>query len=115
MPTWIRVKDRDTGHEYDLHEEDPRLRTDVVEVIKGYPANSSSTAQARAPKHRVDKAGQPVDVPRGEGDQDPPADVPPADEPPQDGLTPPADDPPGDDPAADKTTAGTSAKKRRSN
>lgn len=114
MPTWIRVRDRDTGHEYDLHEDDPRLGGDVVEVLKDYPANSSSTAQPRAPKHRVDLAGQPV-TPPGTGEQEPPAGEPPPDEPPLDGQTPPADEPPGDDSAADKTTAGTSAKKRRSN
>jgi hypothetical protein len=100
-PTWIRVKDRDTGHEFDLHEEDPRLGTSVVEVLKDYPANSSSTAQARPPKYRVDKAGQPV-TPTGQADID-------VDQ------VPATEQSAGDDPTGEQTTAGTSAKKRRNN
>ncbi|WBQ03023.1 hypothetical protein [Kribbella sp. CA-293567] len=151
-PTWIRVKDVDTGHEFDLHEEDPRLRGTAVEILKDYPENSSSTARARAPKFRVDKAGKPVGPTAdsgqadaaGSGEQPPegnppaeggagdPATSPPGDDVDADAVTddsppapvdhdqaegdaPPVEQPPGDDSADDKTTAGNSAKKRRSN
>jgi hypothetical protein len=139
-PTWIRVRDRDTGHEYDLHEESPLLGTAVVTVIEGYPEHSSSSAQPRPPKYRVDKAGQPItpaavdgehepavtdDAAKTEGDEPPavsgdndqaPEPAPPSDEPPPETDVPAGDQQTDGDapPADDQTTAGTSAKKRRS-
>jgi hypothetical protein len=58
MPTWVRCRDRETGHEFDLAPEDIRIADDSVEVLKDYPEVSGLTAQPRPPKHRVDKAGQ---------------------------------------------------------
>ena len=60
MPTWVRCRDRDTGHEYDLAENDLRVRTGRVEVITGYPTNSGTTARPRPAKHRTDKSGRPI-------------------------------------------------------
>lgn len=75
MPTWLRCRDRETGHEFDLAPEDIRIEQDTVEVLKEYPENSSATAQPRAAKHRVDKAGNPRPA-QPEGT--PPDDNPPA-------------------------------------
>jgi hypothetical protein len=60
VPTWVRCRDRDTGHEYDLAEKDLRVRTGRVEVLAGYPTNSGTTARPRPAKHRTDKSGRPV-------------------------------------------------------
>lgn len=60
MPEWVRCRDRDTGHEFDLSPEDIRVQDGSVEVLKDYPENASSTAQPRPAKYRVDKSGQPV-------------------------------------------------------
>lgn len=60
MPEWVRCRDRDTGHEFDLSPEDIRVQDGSVEVLKDYPENSGLTAQPRPAKYRVDKAGQPV-------------------------------------------------------
>lgn len=59
MPVWLRCRDKDTGHEFDLSPEDIRIADGSVEVLTDYPENSSSTARPRPAKHRVDKAGQP--------------------------------------------------------
>ena len=71
MPTWLRCRDRETGHEFDLAPEDIRIEEGTVEVLKDYPENSSETAQPRAAKHRVDKAGNPP--PEGTPPDNPPA------------------------------------------
>lgn len=60
MPEWVRCRDRDTGHEFDLSPEDIRVQDGSVEVLEDYPENASSTAQPRPAKYRVDKAGQPL-------------------------------------------------------
>lgn len=60
MPTWVRCRDRDTGHEYDLSDRDHRVRNNLVDVIKDYPPNTGSTARPRPAKHRTNKAGRPV-------------------------------------------------------
>lgn len=61
MPEWVRCRDRGTGHEFDLSPDDIRVLDGSVEVLKDYPENKGLTAQARAPKFRVDKAGKPAD------------------------------------------------------
>ena len=76
MPEWVRCRDRDTGHEFDLSPEDIRVQDGSVEVLEDYPENASSTAQPRPAKYRVDKAGQPLTAA--------PTDQPPADESPAD-------------------------------
>lgn len=58
MPTWLRCRDHDTGHEFDLHENDLRVRTGRVEVLEDYPPNTGSTARPRPAKHRTTKAGR---------------------------------------------------------
>jgi hypothetical protein len=58
MPTWVRCRDRDTGHEFDLHADDLRVTDGTVEVLTDYPENTGLTATPRPPKHRVDLAGQ---------------------------------------------------------
>lgn len=56
MSTWVRVRDKSTGHEYDLHVDDVRVREGRgVEVLKNYPPNE--TTRPRPPKHRVAKSG----------------------------------------------------------
>lgn len=69
MPTWVRCRDRETGHEFDLSPEDIRIADDAVEVLKDYPPNTGLTAQPRPAKHRVDKAGQPLTPPPDSADQ----------------------------------------------
>lgn len=70
MPTWIRVRDTNTGHEYDLRE-DAVPATPGVEVVAGYPTNSGPGARPRPAKHRTTKAGRPAgrtstDAPNGQ-------------------------------------------------
>lgn len=60
MPTWIRCRDPETRHEFDLHEEDVRLADGSVELVKGYPKHSGLTAQPRPPKYHVRKDGKPA-------------------------------------------------------
>lgn len=57
MPKWVRCRDRDTGHEYDLSPNDLRVRDGRVEVLEDYPPNQ--TDRPRRAKHRIDKAGRP--------------------------------------------------------
>lgn len=92
MPTWLRCRDRETGHEFDLAPDDIRIAEDTVEVLKGYPENAGLTARPRPAKHRVDKAGQPLSSPPDSAEQ-------------PDGAPAPDDNPP----------AVTSANTRRSN
>lgn len=48
---WVRVRDRDTRHEYDLREDDPRIGVSVDLVSKkAYPP----AHQARRPKYHID-------------------------------------------------------------
>lgn len=53
---YVRVKDRSTGHEYDVREDSPLLRKDRVERIKSdrYPPSP----RARRPKHHIKLAGR---------------------------------------------------------
>lgn len=64
---FVRVRDRDTGHQYDIPEGDPRIGV-LVELVNKphYPPSHF----ARRPKHHTDLAGRPVPrqpVPPGEG------------------------------------------------
>lgn len=69
MPEWVRCRDRDTGHEFDLSPEDIRVQDGSVEVLEDYPVNASSTAQPRPAKYRVDKAGQPLPTTQAPADE----------------------------------------------
>ncbi len=48
---FVRVRDNDTGHEYDVDESSPRIG-DTVTALDGYP----KSRQARPSKFRVDLA-----------------------------------------------------------
>lgn len=54
MTTFVRVRDRDTGHEYDVAEQAVDLA--AHEVLTNHPTSD----RARPAKHRTDKAGRPV-------------------------------------------------------
>lgn len=55
-PMWVRVRDRDTRHEYDLREDDPRIGVAVDRVSKkAYPP----AHQPRRPKYYLDLARRP--------------------------------------------------------
>jgi hypothetical protein len=69
MPEWVRCRDRDTGHEFDLSPEDIRVQDGSVEVLKDYPENSGLTAQPRPAKYRVDKSGQPASTVESTADE----------------------------------------------
>lgn len=58
MAAWVRCRDRDTGHEYDLASTDPRVRDGRVIVLEHYPSNLRNAA--RRAKHRVRKDGKRV-------------------------------------------------------
>lgn len=53
---FVRVKDKDTGHEYDVRA--GKVQPDLQTVVKDdlYPPSE----RPRAPKHNVTKAGRPV-------------------------------------------------------
>lgn len=53
MPTWVRVRDAVTGHEYDVAAE--TLPRDGLDPVKDYPENSGLTARPRPAKHRTTK------------------------------------------------------------
>jgi hypothetical protein len=57
MPTYIRVRDDTTHHEYDV---DARSLRPGMTPIDGYPANSGPGAKPRPAKHRVTKDGKPA-------------------------------------------------------
>lgn len=83
MPKWVRCRDRETGHEFDLQEQDIRIEENTVEVLKDYEPNESSTARPRPPKHRVGKDGLPYLNPKSppaESQSDQPEGVPAPDE-----------------------------------
>jgi hypothetical protein len=71
MPEWVRVRDKDTGHEYDVAPS--AVRDDAHEVLEDYPPNSGTTARPRPPKHRVDKDGKPATGARNSRNADPSA------------------------------------------
>jgi hypothetical protein len=55
---FVRVRDKDTGHEYDVWESS--LDPQAHKVIEGYPQSRT----ARPAKHRTTKAGKPA-IPSG--------------------------------------------------
>jgi hypothetical protein len=59
MPEFLRVRD-EQGNEFDLPSGHLLIRKKRVEVLEDYPANRGLTAQARAAKNRVNKAGKPA-------------------------------------------------------
>lgn len=65
MPTFIRVRDKSTGHTYDIDErsfrEDKHLK---INAPKQYPDLTGPGARPRPAKHRTDKAGQPATAPK---------------------------------------------------
>lgn len=74
MPKWIRVKDPETGHEFDVAPNNVLLKNGKVEELEDYPPNEGTNARPRATKYRVDKAGQPLssDADTGETETDTP-------------------------------------------
>lgn len=62
MQTFIRVRDRATGHQYDVDErafdEDTQIR---VSAPRTFPPVTGSRVSARPAKHHTTKAGQPAD------------------------------------------------------
>lgn len=58
MPTWVRVKDRATGHEYDVAESafNPDAHVKVNKPAQ-YPDLSGPYARPRPAKHNTDLAG----------------------------------------------------------
>lgn len=61
MTTWVRVRDRDTGHEYDVAESAFRPEVHVkVNKPAQYPDLSGPAARPRPAKHSTDKAGRPA-------------------------------------------------------
>lgn len=60
-PRWVRVRDKATGHTYDLAPS--QIRQDAHERVnapKAYPDLYGDGDQPRPPKFRTTKAGQPV-------------------------------------------------------
>lgn len=57
-PTYVRVKDPSTGHEFDVRETSPLLAKGLVERVKDdrYPPSPV----ARRPKFHTDLAGRPA-------------------------------------------------------
>jgi hypothetical protein len=70
MPTWIRVRDTTTGHEFDVEAHAFPSMAGAVE-IPGYPHRSGPGARPRPAKHHTDKAGRPA--PRRTRKPQPPA------------------------------------------
>ena len=52
---FVRVKDKETKHEFDVHENDPRIAAGVLELVKSkeYPP----VAKARRAKYHVASKG----------------------------------------------------------
>lgn len=70
--TLIRVRDRDTGHEYDLPEDafddETHVRVNAPKQYPALPTTSDRRVSARPAKYRTDKAGESTD---GSGDDTP--------------------------------------------
>lgn len=62
MPTWIRVRDTSTGHEFDIDARSLRAGMEPLDDQR-YPDLSGPGKQPRPPKHFVGKGGEPA-VPR---------------------------------------------------
>jgi hypothetical protein len=59
MPKFVRVRDKDTGHQFDVPEADSRIG-EAFDLVKGVDPVDGYLVQAREPKHNVDKAGKPA-------------------------------------------------------
>jgi hypothetical protein len=59
MPTWIRVRDTSTGHEFDIDARALAAQAGV-ERVPDYPVHSGPSARPRRAKHHVDKGGKPA-------------------------------------------------------
>jgi hypothetical protein len=67
---FIRVKDRETGHEFDMPETHPHITKGLVERVK--PKLYPPSPLARRPKHHLDLAADAVTPePAGEGTSTP--------------------------------------------
>lgn len=54
---FIRVKDKDTGHEFDVPEEDKRIKVGSLVHVK--PVRYPATDRPRQPKHNIQPAREP--------------------------------------------------------
>lgn len=63
MPAWRRVRDKVTGHHYDIPAANLPL-PEGIEEVKGAPVLEGTTARPRDAKHRVSLA--PTQTPRAE-------------------------------------------------
>jgi hypothetical protein len=59
MPKLVRVRDKDTGHQFDVPEADSRIGG-PFELVKGVDPVEGYFVQPRDPKHHTDLAGQPA-------------------------------------------------------
>ncbi len=57
MPTWIRVKDKDTGHTYDIAEESFDDNAHQKVNSQQWPDLTEDNERPREPLFRTDKAG----------------------------------------------------------
>lgn len=62
MPTWVRVKDRGTGHEYDVDESALIPEVHVRLNKPAFPDLSGPYARPRPAKHNTTKAGRPANA-----------------------------------------------------
>lgn len=62
MPTFTRVRDKTTGHTFDVGERRLAVlkKRGGVEVLTDYPVLSGPGVRPRRAKHFVDKAGRPA-------------------------------------------------------
>lgn len=63
MPAWRRVRDKVTGHQYDIPAENLPL-PEGIEEVKGEPVREGTTARPRDARHRVPLAT--IQTPRTE-------------------------------------------------
>lgn len=65
MPAFMRVRDKSTGHEFDISPRafDEELHT-RVQATRQYPDLTGPTARPRPVKYRTTKAGQPATTPK---------------------------------------------------
>lgn len=55
---FVRVRAKDTRHEFDVYEDHPWLTSGAVERVK--PVTYPPTSRPRAPKYHIDLADQPA-------------------------------------------------------
>jgi hypothetical protein len=56
MPKWIRVRDRETGHTFDVAESTVEANPDTYEVVKGVEPVEGLTAKPRPAEHYTGSA-----------------------------------------------------------